>query len=429
MALTDEAIGKIKEMITSGELGPGDRLPKEADLADNRRRAMHQDVPLNVIQRQPGHRNLGMTSIYHRARLEVRDAPAITRFAGTRGRFHGAYVPDVNRKDRRGAIRGRNRVDLAPRRPAVLLVVAVSLVTALVLWSADPLYPGDSGFLGFYLFVGVPYAICSAVAVGLGVLAHRVGALSMDSRGGPNESRGISRSGSRCACSESWKRAGLSKSGTALRRPLDRRPKHPAEVPFRCPRHVTFVKGWWTDRVYFLALSPSRDTAMCCSSTFPRSARTQPRCSDHVQAAKFDRVGVGDAGSARRDRATDRPEPFGPPLAGPIGQWPTTHTVPPGAREPEPSRRNRPRSPATRARPARAPRSGAAGRIRGTDRRLCGQTGVHFGAAPHRPHVRAVPTTTAPEVVIDPYVARPPARRSDENRLVPGRGHRRQRAL
>ncbi|MEU8208768.1 FadR/GntR family transcriptional regulator [Micromonospora sp. NPDC049044] len=33
MALTDEAIGKIKNMITSGELGPGDRLPKETDLA------------------------------------------------------------------------------------------------------------------------------------------------------------------------------------------------------------------------------------------------------------------------------------------------------------------------------------------------------------------------------------------------------------
>ncbi|MFC4068271.1 FadR/GntR family transcriptional regulator [Actinoplanes subglobosus] len=33
MALTDDAIGKIKSMITSGELGPGDRLPREADLA------------------------------------------------------------------------------------------------------------------------------------------------------------------------------------------------------------------------------------------------------------------------------------------------------------------------------------------------------------------------------------------------------------
>ncbi|WP_433085613.1 FadR/GntR family transcriptional regulator [Dactylosporangium sp. CA-052675] len=34
MALTDEAIDKIKGMITSGELRPGDRLPREADLAE-----------------------------------------------------------------------------------------------------------------------------------------------------------------------------------------------------------------------------------------------------------------------------------------------------------------------------------------------------------------------------------------------------------
>jgi DNA-binding FadR family transcriptional regulator len=34
MALADEAIGKIKEMIVSGALRPGDRLPKEADLAE-----------------------------------------------------------------------------------------------------------------------------------------------------------------------------------------------------------------------------------------------------------------------------------------------------------------------------------------------------------------------------------------------------------
>jgi GntR family transcriptional regulator, transcriptional repressor for pyruvate dehydrogenase complex len=33
MAVTDEAIEKIKEMILSGRLRPGDRLPKEADLA------------------------------------------------------------------------------------------------------------------------------------------------------------------------------------------------------------------------------------------------------------------------------------------------------------------------------------------------------------------------------------------------------------
>jgi GntR family transcriptional repressor for pyruvate dehydrogenase complex len=34
VAVTDNAIDKIKEMIVSGELRPGDRLPKEADLAD-----------------------------------------------------------------------------------------------------------------------------------------------------------------------------------------------------------------------------------------------------------------------------------------------------------------------------------------------------------------------------------------------------------
>jgi len=33
VALTDEAIGKIKEMIISGRVRPGEKLPKEADLA------------------------------------------------------------------------------------------------------------------------------------------------------------------------------------------------------------------------------------------------------------------------------------------------------------------------------------------------------------------------------------------------------------
>lgn len=33
MAVTDDAIEKIKEMIVSGRLGPGSRLPREADLA------------------------------------------------------------------------------------------------------------------------------------------------------------------------------------------------------------------------------------------------------------------------------------------------------------------------------------------------------------------------------------------------------------
>jgi GntR family transcriptional repressor for pyruvate dehydrogenase complex len=34
MAVTDDAIEAIKQMIMAGELGPGDRLPREADLAD-----------------------------------------------------------------------------------------------------------------------------------------------------------------------------------------------------------------------------------------------------------------------------------------------------------------------------------------------------------------------------------------------------------
>ena len=33
MSVTDEALAKIREMISSGEFSPGDRLPKEADLA------------------------------------------------------------------------------------------------------------------------------------------------------------------------------------------------------------------------------------------------------------------------------------------------------------------------------------------------------------------------------------------------------------
>src|SRR4051812_5807681 len=33
MAVTDEAIERIKEMIVSGALRPGERLPREADLA------------------------------------------------------------------------------------------------------------------------------------------------------------------------------------------------------------------------------------------------------------------------------------------------------------------------------------------------------------------------------------------------------------
>src|SRR5581483_7575475 len=34
MALTDQAIAKIKDLIVAGEFAPGDRLPKEKELAD-----------------------------------------------------------------------------------------------------------------------------------------------------------------------------------------------------------------------------------------------------------------------------------------------------------------------------------------------------------------------------------------------------------
>jgi GntR family transcriptional regulator, transcriptional repressor for pyruvate dehydrogenase complex len=34
MRVTDQAIDRIKQMIVSGELGPGDRLPREAELAE-----------------------------------------------------------------------------------------------------------------------------------------------------------------------------------------------------------------------------------------------------------------------------------------------------------------------------------------------------------------------------------------------------------
>ncbi|MGH9067298.1 MAG: FadR/GntR family transcriptional regulator [Acidimicrobiales bacterium] len=33
MSVTDEAIARIKELIVTGQLGPGDRIPREADLA------------------------------------------------------------------------------------------------------------------------------------------------------------------------------------------------------------------------------------------------------------------------------------------------------------------------------------------------------------------------------------------------------------
>jgi hypothetical protein len=58
--------------------------------------------------------------------------------------------------------------------PAMPLVFGVSLVTALVIWFGEPLR--DSAFIGFFLFLAVPYAVFSAVAVGLGLFARRIGA-------------------------------------------------------------------------------------------------------------------------------------------------------------------------------------------------------------------------------------------------------------
>ena len=43
MALTDEAIDKIKQMILSGRVRPGEKLPREADLAAGR------IVPASVV--------------------------------------------------------------------------------------------------------------------------------------------------------------------------------------------------------------------------------------------------------------------------------------------------------------------------------------------------------------------------------------------
>jgi GntR family transcriptional repressor for pyruvate dehydrogenase complex len=61
MAVTDEAIEKIKEMIVSGELGPGGRLPKEADLAarlglsrNSLREAVKALVLMNILDVRQG---------------------------------------------------------------------------------------------------------------------------------------------------------------------------------------------------------------------------------------------------------------------------------------------------------------------------------------------------------------------------------------
>ena len=77
MAVTDEAILKIKEMILSGEIGPGDRLPPEKELSEKlglSRSSMREAVKaLEVIRVLDVRRGDGtyVTSLEPRLLLEV----------------------------------------------------------------------------------------------------------------------------------------------------------------------------------------------------------------------------------------------------------------------------------------------------------------------------------------------------------------------
>lgn len=77
MAVTDEAIEKIKAMIVSGELGPGDRLPPEKELAERlglSRNSMREAVKaLEVIRVLDVRRGDGtyITSLEPRLLLEA----------------------------------------------------------------------------------------------------------------------------------------------------------------------------------------------------------------------------------------------------------------------------------------------------------------------------------------------------------------------
>ena len=61
MSVTTEAIEKVKEMILSGELRPGDKLPRENELAErlgvsrsSLREAVRALAALNVIETRQG---------------------------------------------------------------------------------------------------------------------------------------------------------------------------------------------------------------------------------------------------------------------------------------------------------------------------------------------------------------------------------------
>ena len=92
MALTDEAIGKIKDMIVSGRVRPGEKLPREADLAaelglsrNSLREAVKALTLINVLDVRQGDGTYA-TSLAPSLLLETLSSMALP---GGDGRVHG----------------------------------------------------------------------------------------------------------------------------------------------------------------------------------------------------------------------------------------------------------------------------------------------------------------------------------------------------
>ena len=98
MSVTDEAIETIKGMIVSGELRPGDRLPREADLA--------QRLGLSRSSLREAVRALSLVRI-----LDVRQGD-------------GTYVTSLDASLLLDALAVRHRVERRPQRGHVLRPVA-----------------------------------------------------------------------------------------------------------------------------------------------------------------------------------------------------------------------------------------------------------------------------------------------------------------
>jgi DNA-binding FadR family transcriptional regulator len=83
MAVTDDAILRVKQMIASGELRPGDRLPREADLAERlglSRNSLREAVKaLSLV----------------RVLVQTRDSPAMRGGEGTIPRMMALVAPDL----------------------------------------------------------------------------------------------------------------------------------------------------------------------------------------------------------------------------------------------------------------------------------------------------------------------------------------------